>query len=346
MKILVTGGKGFVGYYVCKLFRERGHEVKILSNLSHPSSMTESEETIYGDVRYAYDVEKAVRDTDVVIHLAAKIHVDRSREFSQPYFDVNILGTYNVLEACRKFKKKMIHASSSEALGSFRPGLLDNCVTDFPRHTTMGMDESSKHSPENPYGTTKAAADMLCIGWYNSFDVDVTLLRSFNIAGVGQAHDKEGAFIPKVIKWVIENKNPVIFGGGEQTRDYTWVGDVAEAYYLLAQGDYAGQVFHVGTGREVTINYVAQTLIDISGKDLKIEYTGERPNEVRRLKCDSSKIRAEGWKPTKSIEEVLREMYEFSLMRSVGLEDVADGIMKKHLSKKCPWKMVYNCEAK
>ncbi len=344
MKILITGGRGFVGHYVTKLFREKGHEVKVLSNLSHPSNMTEGEETIYGDVRYPFDVERAVRDADAVIHLAAKIHVDRSREFSQPYFDVNILGTYNVLEACRKYKKKMIHASSSEALGSYRPIFREGSVSVQPdaKHTSEGMNELVQHNPENPYGTTKAAADMLCIGWHNSFDVDVTMLRSFNISGAGQSHDKEGAFIPKVIKWIIEGKNPVIFGGGEQTRDYTWVGDVAEAYYLLAMGNYSGQVFHVGTGREVTIKYVAETLIKISGKDLRIDFVGARPKEVRRLKCDASKINVLGWKPTKQIEEVLREMYEFSLMQSKGLKDV-EGIMKKHLDKKCPWKVVYKC---
>lgn len=331
MKVLVTGGRGFVGYYVCKEFLEQGHEVFIMSNLSHPASITEGQEYIYGDVRYPYDVERAVRDVDTVIHLAAKIHVDRSREFSRPYFDTNILGTYNVLESCRKYKKKIIHASSSEALGSYHPSLNlnDDFLGNVQGEVQVGMNETYRHNPENPYGTTKAAADMLCIGWYNSFDIDVTLLRSFNITGAGQSHDKEGAFIPKVIKWVIEGKNPVIFGGGDQTRDYTWVGDVAKAYHLLATGKYAGQVFHVGTGVEVTINYVAQKLIDISGKDLTIEHIGERPKEVRRLKCDSSKIRALGWKPTKGVDEVLKEMYDYAV-----------AYMKK---KKCPWKVIYGC---
>jgi nucleoside-diphosphate-sugar epimerase len=100
MKILISGGRGFVGYYVCKKFKEMGHEVIVLSNLSHPSRKTDGMEYIYGDVRYAYDIDKAVESVDIVIHLAAKIHVDRSREFSQPYFDVNILGTYNVLDTC------------------------------------------------------------------------------------------------------------------------------------------------------------------------------------------------------------------------------------------------------
>ena len=220
------------------------------------------------------------------------------------------------------------------------------CVTYNPEDVdTLGMNENYRHNPENPYGTTKAAADMLCIGWFNSFKVDVTLLRSFNITGIGQSFDKEGAFVPKTIKCVIENKNPVIFGGGDQTRDYTFVEDVAQAYYLLAMGNYSGQVFHVGTGREVTIKYVAETLIKISGKDLKIDFVGARAKEVRRLKCDASKIKALGWKHTKEIEEVLREMYEFSLMQSKGLKDV-EGIMKKHLDKKCPWKVTYNCEQK
>lgn len=310
MRILVTGGRGFVGYYVCKVFEEKGHEVTVLSNLSHPSSLTEKREIVYGDIRYAYDVEQAVRDSDCVIHLAAKINVDRSREFSRPYFDVNVLGTYNVLEACRKYKKKMIHASTSEALGSYVPVYKE------------GMDEFFPHQPENPYGTMKAAADMLCIGWHNSYGVDVTILRSFNISGVGQSYDKEGAFIPKVVKCVLDGKNPVIFGGGDQTRDYTWVGDVAEAYLLLAQGNYSGQTFHVGTGKETPIKYIAETLIKISKKDLQIDYVGERPKELRRLKCDANKIRDIGWKPTKSIEDILKEMYRDAYSRQLRDEGV------------------------
>jgi nucleoside-diphosphate-sugar epimerase len=194
-----------------------------------------------------------------------------------------------------------------------------------------GMDEKYRHNPENPYGTTKAAADMLCIGWFNSFQVDVTLLRSFNISGAGQSWDKEGAFIPRCIRNIVDDKNIVIFGGGEQTRDYTWVGDVAEAYYLLAMGDYAGQTFHVGTGREVTIKHVAQTLINISGKPLQIEYIEPRIMEVRRLKCDASKIRALGWKPTLSIEQILEEMYMEVYEEEHGLKDIDKELLKRKL---------------
>jgi len=328
MKVLVTGGRGFVGNYVCRLFEIEGHEVTVLSNLSHPSGLTDEREIIYGDIRYAYDVEQAVRDSDCVIHLAAKINVDRSREFSRPYFDVNVLGTYNVLEAVRKYGKKMIHASTSEALGGY-----------VPIGDDEGQSELFPHQPENPYGTMKAAADMLCIGWYNSYGVDVTILRSFNISGIGQSYDKEGAFIPKVVKCVLDGKNPVIFGGGEQTRDYTWVGDVAKAYLLLAQGSYSGQTFHVGTGKETPIKYIAETLIKISGKDLKIDYVGQRPKELRRLKCDASKLRELGWKPTKDIDEILRGMYENAFMTNLGVMDTEDLVKRK-----CPWEGMYRCE--
>ena len=171
----------------------------------------------------------------------------------------------------------------------------------------------------------------------------MTILRSFNISGIGQSYDKEGAFIPKCVNQIIEGKNPVIFGGGEQTRDYTWVGDVAEAYYLLAMGNYSG-TFHVGTGREVPIEYIAKTLIEISGKDLKIDYVGPRPKEIRRLKCDASKIKALGWQVTKQIEDVLKEMYEFAYMKHVGIDDLSEVVKKK--METCPWTKIYRCEEK
>ena len=314
MKILVTGGRGFVGSYVCKMFQAKGHEVVALSNLSHPSRLSDGKEYIYGDVRYQWDVEEAVKGVDCVIHLAARINVDRSRQNPRPFFDGNVLGTFNVLEACRKYGKKLIHASTSEALGSMQRGIAGS--------NENGMNELHPYSPDNPYGATKAAADMLCIGWYKSFGVDVTLLRSFNVTGVGQSYDKEGGFIPKVIESIINNENPVIFGSGDQTRDYVWVGDVANAYYLLATGNHAGGIFHVGTGREVSIDDVARKLIKISGNNLGIDYVKARPQEVRRLKCDASKIKALGWKVTKEIDDILIDMWNTRLIQEVGVTGI------------------------
>jgi UDP-glucose 4-epimerase len=299
MKILVTGGRGFVGSYVVTELRDAGHEVKVLSNLSHPSKNTEGWEYEYGDIRYEYDINKAA-DVDCIIHLAAKINVDRSREDSRPYFDTNILGTFNVLEVVRKRGIKLVHASTSEALGSMQ----------------CEMNESHPYSPDNPYGATKAAVDMLVLGWIKSFDIRASILRSFNITGVGQSYDKEGAFIPKTIESIINDTNPVIFGSGNQTRDYVWAGDIARAYRLMAEQDVNGEIIHFGTGTETSIESVAQKLINISGKPLKIEYRSGRPKEVKRLKCNYDKAkRLLGWQPTKFIDEILKEMYEYRLMQ-------------------------------
>jgi dTDP-glucose 4,6-dehydratase len=306
MKYLVTGGRGFVGSYVIREILSRGEEVTVLSNLSHPSPNTIGMEFQYGDIRYEYDVRSAVKEVDCVIHLAAKINVDRSRESARPFVDTNIIGTYNILEACREYGKKLICASTSEALGTM-----------LPQYEMFGMSETHPYRPDNPYGATKAAADMLIIGWQRSYDMDITILRSFNITGVGQAYDKEGAFIPKTIEKIINDENPVIFGSGNQTRDYVWAGDVAKAYLLLANGNYKGELYHVGTGTEQSIEYVAQKLIDISGKSLKIEYIAARPKEVKRLKCDFTKLSALGWKPTKGIDEVLQDMYEYRLAKEL-----------------------------
>jgi nucleoside-diphosphate-sugar epimerase len=207
------------------------------------------------------------------------------------------------LEACRKHGKKLIHASTSEALGGAQ--YID------------GMDEEHPYSPDNPYGATKASADMLVTGWVNSYDLDATILRSFNMTGVGQSGDLEGAFIPRVINKVINNQSPVIYGSGEQRRDYIWVGDVAKAYLILAKGNYRGQVFHVGSGTNTNIKSIAQTVIDISKKPLSIKYVKSRPKELRSLRCDYSKIAKLGWQPTKQLSEILKEMYEAELLRGM-----------------------------
>jgi len=298
MRCLITGGRGFIGSYVTKIFEEAGHEVKILSNLSHPASISKGREIVYGDVRYEYDIERAAHDVDIIIHLAARINVDRSRESPRPFFDTNLLGTFNVLEVCRKLGKRLIYAATSEALGSLKSGV-------------DRMDESHPYAPINPYGATKAAADMLCIGWQKSYGIPVILLRSFNVTGIGQSLDFEGAFLPKTIHTVLQGHNPTIFGNGQQTRDYVWVEDLARAYLLLAEYGESG-VYHVGSGVENSIEWIANEIIRISGKDLKIEYKDPRPMEVRRLICDYSKIAKIGWKPTKDISTILKEMYEYA----------------------------------
>ena len=341
MRYLITGGRGFVGEWVVRKLEREGNEVVIMSNLSHPSEESAGRKFSYGDVRYAFDVDKAVRDVDVVIHLAARINVDRSREFADPFFETNVRGTYNVLEACRKFKKKLVMASTSEALGSMRmeccglhtPDKKDYKEGEYFSKTgimSRGMNEAHPYSPDNPYGATKAAADMLAIGWHKSFGVDVTILRSFNITGIGQSFDKEGAFVPKVINKVINGENPTIFGAGDQTRDYVYVADVADAYYRLSMGNYAGEIFHVGSGKEVSIKQVAEKLIDISGKDLEIEYLPGRPQEVKRLLCDNSKIRSIGWVPTKGIDDILREMYNYAMMKEIGVTDLDEILSRRH----------------
>ena len=301
-RVLVTGGRGFVGGYVVDELILGGFDVVVMSNMSHPSRRTMGREYVYGDIRYYYDVKRIIHDVDLVIHLAAKINVDRSRESAEPFFDTNIKGTFNILEACRKYNKKLVYASTSEALGSMQ---------------IEPMDELHPFSPDNPYGATKASADMLVLGWIKAYGIDATILRSFNITGVGQSFDKEGAFIPKVIESILNDENPKIFGSGKQTRDYVWVKDVAKAYVLLAKGDYSGEVFHVGTDTEVSIEYVAQKLIEISGKSLHIEYLPSRPMEVKRLRCNYSKIAKLGWKPEKYIDAILEDMYGERFMREM-----------------------------
>jgi nucleoside-diphosphate-sugar epimerase len=316
LKVLITGGRGFIGSHVTKVFENAGHEVKILSNLSHPSEISDGREIIYGTIEHEYEIERAAKDVDIILHLAARINVDRGREFPRPFFDVNVEGTFNVLEVCRRLGKRMIYAATSEALGSMQPDYCNCSVfADTGQEECLGMNEHHPFFPDNSYGATKAAAEMLCLGWHKSYGLDVTILRSFNVTGIGQAFDPEGAFIPKCIERIINDQNPVIFGSGEQTRDITWAEDLARAYLLLAEGSYPGQTFCVGTGVEWSITSIAQELIKISGKNLMIEYVTGRTSEVKRLKCDYSKIAKLGWKPTKDLPTILKEMWEYRLLK-------------------------------
>ena len=166
MKALITGGAGFIGYHLHQSLEKDGHEVIAIDNFYHPCEAPQ--EATYADVRYYDEVEKYVEWADMIFHLAAQIHVDRSIEIPQETFDINVKGTINVLEACRKFKKKIIFASTSEVYGSSQ---------------TDEMDESHPLDGHSPYAASKIAGDRLCKSYYETFGLPVIILRNFNTFG-------------------------------------------------------------------------------------------------------------------------------------------------------------------
>lgn len=306
MKALITGGAGFIGSHLAEtLVRER-HEVVVLDNFSGGDLANCRELLCYdnfrlvrGDVRDHELVRRLTTAVDMVYHLAAQIHVDRSIVEPRETFDVNLNGTFNILEAARANDvKKVVHASSSEVYGGYEE---------------IPISEKHPLNPYSPYGASKAAADRLCFSYFKTYGLKVVIIRSFNTYGPRQRSYGYGGVIPIFVRRVTSGFPPIIYGDGQQTRDYIYIKDAIAAYKIIAEKDLPGKTVNVGTGREISINELATKVIDLCGMSgrLKPIHVAPRPGEVRRLCADISFARQLSFEPEYDIDTGLREYVEW-----------------------------------
>ncbi|MDE1856692.1 MAG: GDP-mannose 4,6-dehydratase [Candidatus Micrarchaeota archaeon] len=308
MKILITGGAGFLGSHLCERYVNQGETVVCfdsfingdVNNVRHLVNKRNFK-LVKGDVRDAGAVERVVEGADYVVHLAAQIHVDRSMIDPKLTYDINVGGTLNILEAARMTDvKRVLHASTSEVYGSAQ---------------YSPMDEKHPLDAPHPYGASKVAADRMCYSYIKTYGMDIGIIRSFNIFGPKQKDTGYGGAISLFTKRVMNDTPPIIFGDGKQTRDYTYVKDTVEAYDLALR--YKGRIdepINFGTGVDVKILDIANMVIKLCGKDGKMKpvHIEPRPGEVQRLIADSSKAKKMlGWKPKYSFEQGLKEYVDW-----------------------------------
>lgn len=308
MNILITGGAGFVGSHLCDRYSNNGDKVICLDNFMNGSLMNirhllgrSNFKLVNGDIRNFEMLEKIVSDVDVIFHLAAQIHVDRSVIEPRLTYDINVTGTLNVLEAARMYDvDKVIHASTSEVYGSslYAP-----------------MDERHPLNAPHPYGASKIAADRLCYAFIRTYGMNIYIVRPFNLYGPRQKDSGYGGAISIFTKRVLNNMPPIIFGDGEQTRDYTYISDIVEAYDLILH--HKGRIdspINFGTGNEVRIIDLAKLIIKLCGKEREIRpvHVEPRPGEVHRLIADISNAKnLLGWTPKYAIQEGLSKYLDW-----------------------------------
>lgn len=290
--MLITGGAGFVGSHLCEKYVKEGHNVLCLDNflsgnLNNIKHLLDYRnfKLVKGDIRDRDLLDKISVGVDTIIHLAAQIHVDRSYIEPQLTYDINVMGTQNVLEVARFHDiKKVIHASTSEVYGSaiYAP-----------------IDEAHPLNAPHPYGASKIAADRMCNAYVHTYGMNIALMRLFNIFGPRQRDLGYGGVISIFIRRIINDVPPIIFGDGKQTRDYTYIDDAVRAYDLaLKSKKNVTEPINFGTGREVTINEIAAKLIKLCGKEktMKPVHTKPRIGEVKRLIADASRAKkVYGW---------------------------------------------------
>ena len=308
MKILITGGAGFVGSHLCEKYTKNGDTVLCLDNFMN-GSLTNIRQLlnyrnfklVNGDIRDFDLLEKITRDVDVIFHLAAQIHVDRSIVEPKMTYEVNVLGTQNILEVARMYDvEKLIYASTSEVYGStlYAP-----------------MDENHPLNAPHPYGASKIAADRMCNAYIETYGMDVCIMRSFNLYGPKQKDSGYGGVISLFTKRVLNNMPPIIYGNGEQTRDYTYVDDIVRAYDMVL--NYKKEIrepINFGTGKEIKIIDLANKIIELCGRrgNIKPVHVEPRPGEVQRLIADISKAKEIlGWEPNYTIEDGLKKFLDW-----------------------------------
>ena len=308
MKILVTGAEGFIGSHLTELLVEKGYEVKAFVRYNFTNNWGWLETSKYlkdieiytGDVRDYDSVYDAVKDVDVVFHLAALIGIPYSYVSPLAYIKTNTEGTYNILEAGRKLGvDRIIVTSTSEIYGTAQ---------------YVPIDEKHPYNPQSPYAASKASADHLALSYYRSFGTPVTIIRPFNTYGPRQS---ARAIIPTIITQVLSGKTQIRLGNLTPTRDLNYVKDTANGFITVGLHEKTiGDVYNIGSGREISIGELVQKIIDLLGRHVEIVQDEQRvrpdKSEVERLLCNANKAKAlTGWEPKYTLEEGLKETIEW-----------------------------------
>lgn len=305
MKILVTGGAGFQGsHLVDQLFRA-GHQVTVLNTYSqvaerNVADLKDDSVIVWGSVTDREIVDKTVRGQDLVIHLAARINVDESISVPHAYVEANIIGTQNILEAVRKQDSRLIYASSCEVYGYSEA----DSVTEM--HELL---------PHSPYAASKAGADRMCFAYWKTYGTNVSIVRPCNIYGPRQKEGKGGAVISIFVERALEKKPLVVFGTGDQRREYMYIDDLVAGYQLIMdRDDLQGQVINLGTGETPSVKEIAEAVSQRLGAE--IEHGPSRAGEVLAFRLNSDKAKSLGFQPRISFQDGLEKYIQWRQTRA------------------------------
>jgi UDP-glucose 4-epimerase len=302
---LVTGGAGFIGSHIVERLLQEGNWVRVLdnfvtgsrANLEFPAGIAGAGklEVIQGDLRDRAAVERAVDGVEVIYHQAALASVQRSIQWPAEVNAVNIEGTLEVLEAARRAgARRVVFAGSSSVYGN---------AADLPKH------EEQRPVPLSPYAVTKLAGEEYMRVFHQVYGLETVTLRYFNVFGPRQTADSEyAAVIPIFLSKLKRGERPIIYGDGEQSRDFTYVGDVVAANLKAAVAPgAAGQTINIACGKRHTIKQLCQQLIQCCGLDLSPIHADPRSGDVRHSQADISRARSIlGYSPAVEFETGLQ----------------------------------------
>ena len=308
MKILVTGGLGFIGSnFIRHILKKYSYDIINLDRITYsgnPANLKDIEKNkkykfFKGDICDSGIVETAMKGCDAVVNFAAETHVDRSVGNPESFISTNILGTYTLLESARKQKiKRFLHISTDEVYGSIETG---------------SFNEDSRLNPSSPYSASKASADLLAMSYFATYIFPVIITRSSNNFGPYQYPEK---LTPLFITNILEGKKVPIYGKGINVRDWLYVIDNCEAIDAVLHKGKIGEIYNIASKNELSNIELTKKLFEIIGKGEemtkdKVEYVKDRPGHDLRYSVDTSKISKLGWKPQNKFYKDLSNTVEW-----------------------------------
>jgi UDP-glucose 4-epimerase len=305
MKLLITGGGGFIGSHLVEHFVTAGDEVRVLDNFAtgrreNLVQFVDHFELIEGDIQSYERVHNAVKGCEVVLHQAALPSVPRSLQDPLTSNASNVVGTLNVLLAARDSGvRRVVFASSSSIYGA------------NPAHEKS---EDMAPAPISPYAVAKLAAESYCRSFSAVYDLETVSIRYFNVFGPRQDPlSQYAAVIPNFITAMLNGRSPVVYGDGEQSRDFTYIDNVVEGNRLAIEAEnVAGNVYNVACGSPITLNDLLAELSSIMDRECEAVYEAPRPGDVRHSLADISRARADlGFRPVVDLHEGLARTVEF-----------------------------------
>jgi len=295
-RILVTGADGFIGSHLTEELIRRGHRVRafVLYNSFNswgwldqaPDEIKRQLDVFAGDIRDPHGVRQAMRDCDVVFHLAALIAIPYSYHSPDTYIDTNIKGTLNIVQAARELGvSNVVHTSTSEVYGTAR---------------FVPITEEHPLQPQSPYSASKIGADQIAMSFHYAFGTPVSIIRPFNTYGPRQS---ARAVIPTIITQIAAGNSRIKLGAVSPTRDFNYISDTVRGFIAVAESEKSiGQVINIGSNYEISIAEAAHLIAEIMDTKIEIETDGQRlrpkTSEVERLQADNTKARELlGWNP-------------------------------------------------
>jgi dTDP-glucose 4,6-dehydratase len=321
MRVLVTGGAGFIGSHFVKRLVDAGEEVVVLDKLTYSGNPANLEgvghEFHEGDIAVADDVARAARGCEAIVNFAAETHVDRSILGATDFGRTEFFGTQVLLEHVREHGERFVQVSTDEVYGDLASG--------------GSAKETDAVRPSSPYSVAKAAGDLHIPAYARTFDVNASITRGSNTYGPNQYPEK---LIPLFVTNAIEGKPLPLYGDGRQIRDWLYVEDHCAGIEFVLREGAPGEAYNVGGGDERENADVATEILAVLGADPSLlQHVTDRPGHDRRYSLDSSKLRALGWAPATSFEDGLQATVDWYRDRRDWWEPIKSGEFRTYYER-------------